>query len=151
MSSLQLHTVGDNDLPAFLINPFGLLYSEVTAASLVKIDAQGNVLDPGNTTMGVNRAGWNLHSAIHQARPELKCLIHVHTPNIVAISASKHGLLVGLSQESMQLYPVTYHDYRGFVVDPEERDSLAKDLGASSRVSSFVLRLSRHLGAREWF
>lgn len=122
----------------FFLNPFGLLYSEVTAASLVKIDSQGNVLDPGNTSLGVNRAGWNLHSAVHLARPDLKCLIHVHTPNIVAVSANKHGLLLGLSQESMHLYPVTYHTYRGVVVDPEERESIANDIGPTSKVSAIV-------------
>ena len=135
-SPLQVFAGRENDVPTFLINPFGLLYSEVTAASLVKIDAPGNVLDPGNTSLGVNKAGWNLHAAIHTARPDLKCLIHVHTPNIVAVSASKVGLLLGLSQESMHLYPVTYHSYRGVVVDPAERDSLASDLGPTSRVSA---------------
>lgn len=70
----------------FLINPFGVLYSEVTASSLVKVDMQGETIDPGSTTLGINKAGFTLHSAIHQARPDIKCIIHLHTPEVVAVS-----------------------------------------------------------------
>lgn len=70
----------------FLINPFGVLYGEVTAGSLVKVDMQGDVLDLGTTALGVNKAGFTLHSAIHQARPDIKCIIHLHTPAAVAVS-----------------------------------------------------------------
>ena len=70
----------------FLINPFGMNYSEITASSLVKVDLQGKVLDEGTTMLGINRAGFNLHSAIHQFRPDIKCIIHLHKPSVVAVS-----------------------------------------------------------------
>ena len=82
-----------SDQEHFLINPFGLLYNEITAASLVKVDVKGDVLDPGCTTLGVNRAGFILHSALHSSRPDIRCVMHLHTPNIVAVSVMKGGLL----------------------------------------------------------
>ena len=69
-----------------MLNPFGMLYNEITASSLVKVDMQGNVVEAGTTNFGVNVAGFMLHSAIHSARPDIKCIIHVHTPAIVAVS-----------------------------------------------------------------
>lgn len=72
----------------FLINPFGLLYNEVTAGSLVKIDMQGSTVDRGNTTLGINKAGFILHAAIHAARPDVKCIIHTHVPSVVAVSST---------------------------------------------------------------
>ena len=84
----------------FLINPFGLLYSEVTASNLVKVDLHGNVLDPGTTQLGCNLAGYVLHSAIHEGRPEIQCVMHVHTGPGVAVSAMKCGLLP-ISQEAL--------------------------------------------------
>ena len=74
------------DTEHFLLNPFGMLYNEITASSLVKVDMQGNVVEAGTTNFGVNVAGFMLHSAIHSARPDIKCIIHVHTPAIVAVS-----------------------------------------------------------------
>ena len=71
----------------FLINPFGLMYAEVTASALVKVDMQGEIVDTGSTTMGINKAGFTLHSAIHQARPDIRCIIHLHTPPVVAVSS----------------------------------------------------------------
>ena len=70
----------------FLINPFGLMYHEITASSLVKVDMLGQVVDPGTTTYGPNVAGLTLHSAIHHCRPDAKCIIHIHTPDVVAVS-----------------------------------------------------------------
>ena len=70
----------------FLLNPFGLLYSEVTASSLIKVDMQGNLVDAGTTHFGVNVAGFVLHSAIHAARPDAKCVLHVHNSSCVAVS-----------------------------------------------------------------
>ena len=84
----------------FLINPFGLTYSEVTASNLVTIDLSGNVLDPGTTQLGCNLAGYMLHSAIHEARPEVRCVIHVHTAPGVAVAAMACGLLP-ISQEAL--------------------------------------------------
>ena len=66
-----------------------MLYSEVTASSLVKVDMQGEIIDPGSTTLGINKAGFILHSAIHQARPDIKCIIHLHTPEAIAVSINK--------------------------------------------------------------
>jgi len=117
----------------FLLNPFGMMYNEVTASSLVKVNMQGETVEEGTTNFGVNQAGFNLHSAIHAARPDVKCVIHLHTPNIVAISTMKCGLLP-LSQESCLIGDVSYHSYRGIVVDPEERMSIAKDLGPNNKV-----------------
>lgn len=74
------------DTEHFLLNPFGMLYNEITASSLVKVDMQGNVVENGTTNFGVNVAGFMLHSAIHANRPDLKCIIHIHTPNVVAVS-----------------------------------------------------------------
>lgn len=121
----------------FLINPFGMNYSEITASSLVKIDIRGEVIDPGTTTFGVNTAGFNLHSAIHQFRPDIKCIIHLHTPTVVAVSSMKCGLLA-LSQEACICGEVSYHDYNGILVDTDERESLQRDLGPNNKV--MVLR-----------
>ncbi|XP_059352723.1 protein hu-li tai shao-like isoform X5 [Daphnia carinata] len=117
----------------FLLNPFGLLYSEVTASSLIKVDMQGNVVDPGTTNFGVNIAGFVLHSAIHAARPDAKCVVHVHHPACVAVSALKCGFL-SVSQESVMIGEVSYHDYYGILVDPEERDTIARNLGPLNKV-----------------
>jgi len=117
----------------FLLNPFGLLYSEVTASSLVKVDMQGNLVDPGTTNFGVNIAGFVLHSAIHAARPDAKCVIHVHHHSCVAVSAMKFGFLP-LSQESVMIGEVSYHDYFGILIDPEERELIARNLGPVNKV-----------------
>ena len=77
------------DTEHFLLNPFGMLYSEVTASSLVKVNMQGETVEEGTTNFGVNQAGFMLHSAIHQARPDVKCIVHLHTPNIVAVSQQR--------------------------------------------------------------
>lgn len=80
------------DTEHFLLNPFGLLYHEVTASSLVKVDMQGNVVEPGSTNFGVNVAGFTLHSAIHAARPDIRCIIHIHHPAVVAVGLGILGL-----------------------------------------------------------
>lgn len=69
----------------FLINPFGLLYHEITASSLIKVDSQGIVLDPGSTVLDVDLAGWLFHSAVHSTRPDIRCIIHLGTPATVAV------------------------------------------------------------------
>ncbi|KAE9413679.1 hypothetical protein Angca_004570, partial [Angiostrongylus cantonensis] len=129
------------DLMEILINPFGLLYHEQTASTLVKVDLDGNILHPGSTILGINQAGYTLHSAIHGARCDLLCVIHLHTPAVAAISATKCGLLP-LCQESMIVGPVAYHDYQarflystkicysGILVDLKERESLVEDMGS---------------------
>ncbi|XP_075426796.1 alpha-adducin isoform X18 [Ascaphus truei] len=117
----------------FLIVPFGLLYSEVTASSLVKINLQGEIIDRGSTNLGVNKAGFTLHSSIYAARPDVKCIVHIHTPAGAAVSAMKCGLLP-LSPESLSLGEVTYHDYHGILVDEEEKVLIQKNLGPRSKV-----------------
>ncbi|CAH2299691.1 alpha-adducin isoform X2 [Pelobates cultripes] len=117
----------------FLIVPFGLLYSEVTASSLVKINLQGDMVDRGSTNLGVNKAGFTLHSAIYAARPDVKCIVHIHTPAGAAVSAMKCGLLP-LSPEALSLGEVAYHDYHGILVDEEEKVLIQKNLGPKSKV-----------------
>ncbi|KAF5903030.1 alpha-adducin isoform X9, partial [Clarias magur] len=117
----------------FLIVPFGLLYSEVTASSLVKINLQGEIVDRGSTNLGVNQAGFTLHSAIYAARPDIKCIVHIHTPAGAAVSAMKCGLLP-ISPEALSLGEVTYHDYHGILVDDEEKILIQKNLGPKSKV-----------------
>nr|CDS35342.2 expressed protein [Hymenolepis microstoma] len=99
----------------FLVNPFGLLYHEVQASTLVKINSQGNVLDPGSTVLGVNKASWNLHSAVHSTRSDVNCVVHVNLPDVVA---------------AVELLPnVRYHNYAGMVTDKAEADAIRSDLG----------------------
>ncbi|XP_040602861.1 alpha-adducin isoform X3 [Mesocricetus auratus] len=117
----------------FLIVPFGLLYSEVTASSLVKVNLQGDIVDRGSTNLGVNQAGFTLHSAIYAARPDAKCIVHIHTPAGAAVSAMKCGLLP-ISPEALSLGDVAYHDYHGILVDEEEKILIQKNLGPKSKV-----------------
>ncbi|XP_028830036.1 alpha-adducin isoform X6 [Denticeps clupeoides] len=117
----------------FLIVPFGLLYSEVTASSLVKINLQGEIVDRGSTNLGVNQAGFTLHSAIYAARPDVKCIVHIHTPAGAAVSAMKCGLLP-ISPEALSLGEIAYHDYHGILVDEEENVLIQKNLGPTSKV-----------------
>ncbi len=111
----------------FLINPYGLLYEEVIASSLVKIDAAGNKVDPSDCD--VNSGGFAIPSAVHMARPELACVIHTHTIAGCAVSMQKHGLLP-LNQHALQVIgDVVYHDYEGTGRNPAERARLLADLG----------------------
>lgn len=111
----------------FLINPFGLLFEDVTASNLVKVDIAGNVLPPSR--YGINPAGFTIHSAIHEARPDVKVAMHLHTDDGVAVSAQKRGLLP-ISQLAMNVMKdVTYHDYEGIALDHEEKERLVADLG----------------------
>lgn len=123
----------NQDLEHFLINPFGLQYNEITASSLVKIDIQGNLIDQGSTNFLFNRAGFNLHASVHRARPDLKAIIHIHHPAVVAVSSFKKGLLP-LCQEAAILGDVSYYDYTGILVDSNEQDSIAQALGIHNKV-----------------
>ncbi|MGH8195936.1 MAG: class II aldolase/adducin family protein [Woeseiaceae bacterium] len=119
----------------FLINAYGLLFEEMTASSLVKVDLSGDkILD---TPHFVNPAGFTIHSAVHEARPDVGCVIHTHTRAGVAVSAQAGGLLP-ISQVSLfPLISVGYHDYEGVALNPEEKPRLVADLG---RGSSLILR-----------
>uniref|UniRef100_A0A8C7YS28 Alpha-adducin n=1 Tax=Oryzias sinensis TaxID=183150 RepID=A0A8C7YS28_9TELE len=123
----------NSDQERFLIAPFGLLYSEVTASSLVKINLQGEIVDRGSTNLGVNQAGFTLHSAIYATRPDVKCIVHIHTAAGAAVSAMKCGLLP-ISPEALSLGEVAYHDYHGILVDDEETTLIQKNIGPKSKV-----------------
>lgn len=112
---------------AFLINPYGMLYDQMTASCFVKIDLDGNILfNP--TEFGINRAGYVIHSAIHRARHDVDCIIHTHTIAGMAVSAMKCGLLP-LAQTSMRFAKIAYHDYEGVVLNLDEQERLLRDLG----------------------
>jgi ribulose-5-phosphate 4-epimerase/fuculose-1-phosphate aldolase len=120
-----------------LINPYGLMFDEITASNLVRIDMDGNVLDD-TTGMGVNHAGFVIHGCVHQARPEVNCVIHTHTRAGVGVSAQKCGLLP-LSQHAMRVQAmVTYHDYEGIALDLDERTRMERSLGKTSK--AMILR-----------
>lgn len=111
----------------FLINPYGLLFDEVTASSLVKIDLQGRPIEP--TPHPVNPAGFVIHSAIHAAREDARCVLHTHTRAGCAVAALECGLLP-LNQMSMEFYgKVAYHAYEGIALDMDEQRRLVADLG----------------------
>ena len=118
---------------AFLINAYGMMYEEITASSLIKIDIEGNILskpDFGELNYGINKAGYVIHSAVHQARPEIACVIHTHSWASMAVSALECGLLP-ITQTSMRFLKIGYHDYQGVVLDNAEKASLLADLGHS--------------------
>jgi len=112
-----------------LINLYGLLYKEITASNLVKIDVEGNILAKPDTDYGINKSGYVIHGAIHKARPDVGCIIHTHTRAGMAISSIKTGLLP-MTQTSMRFAGhIGYHDYEGPAVDLAERERLVSDLG----------------------
>lgn len=111
----------------FLLNPFGFMFDEITASSLVKVDLDGTIIDP--SPHRIHRAGFIIHSAVHAARPEVGCVIHSHTRAGMAVSMMKCGLLP-LSQHANLFYGrVSYHESEGFALDTDERNRLARDLG----------------------
>ena len=111
----------------FLINPYGLTFDEITASSLVKVDRHGNKVH--TTPHDINPAGFTIHSAVHAARADAVCVLHVHSINGVAVSAQEDGLLP-LSQHSMiVLSSLAYHDYEGIALNEDEKPRLVRDLG----------------------
>ena len=111
----------------FLINPYGLLFGEITASSLVKVDLEGNIVAP--TTYFINPAGFTIHSAVHAAREDALCVMHLHTDQGVAVASQKEGLLP-LSQHALAVLPhLAHHDYEGIALNLDERERLVKDLG----------------------
>ncbi len=114
----------------FLINPYGLLFSEITASNLVKVDLEGAIVE--DTPYVVNPAGFTIHSAVHAAREDAHCVLHLHTLAGVAVSCQEHGLLP-LNQIAMVLNgEVGYHEYEGIALDHDERPRLVADLGTKS-------------------
>jgi ribulose-5-phosphate 4-epimerase/fuculose-1-phosphate aldolase len=111
----------------FLINPFGLMFDEITASSLVKVDQEGNILS--DSEYGINPAGFVIHGAIHMARQDVACVLHTHTKAGVGVATQKEGLLP-LTQHALAVIAQTgYHDYFGIATDLAERESLVRDLG----------------------
>lgn len=116
---------------SFLINPYGMMYEEITASCLIKVDLAGNILakpDFGALDYGINKAGYVIHSAIHEARPEVACVIHTHSWASMAVSSLDCGLLP-ITQTAMRFLKIGYHEYQGVVLDEKEKASLIEDLG----------------------
>lgn len=121
----------------FLINPYGLLFDEITASSLIKVDEEGGILS--DSEYDINPAGFVIHSAVHMALPEVACVMHTHTQAGTGVATQKDGLLP-LTQHALAVIAVTgYHDYEGIATDLGERERLVRDLGSNK-----VLILRNH-------
>lgn len=119
----------------FLINPYGMMFEEITASSLVKVDLNGNLVM--ETSYLMNPAGFTIHSAIHAAREDAHCVIHLHTDYGVAVSAQQEGLLPISQQSLVVLASLAYHDYEGLALNEGEKPRLVTDLGNRN---SMILR-----------
>ena len=115
---------------SFLINPYGLMFDEITASSLVLIDQEGN--KRGDSPFPVNRAGFVIHSAVHAAREDAQCVLHTHTRAGVAVSAQAAGVLPISQQSTFVLASLAYHDYEGVALHDEEKPRLQADLGEAN-------------------
>ncbi len=119
----------------FLINPYGMMFDEITASSLVKVDLEGRkVMD---SPFDINPAGFTIHGAVHGARPDAQCVMHLHTVEGVAVSCQKAGLLAISQQSLFPLSSLSYHDYEGVALNPGEKARLVRDLGV---VDNLILR-----------
>lgn len=119
----------------FLINPYGMLFDEITASSLVKVGLDGEKV--GDSPYPVNPAGFTIHSAVHEARPDAQCVLHLHTANGVAVSAQAGGVLPVSQQSMFVLASLAYHAYEGVALNPDEKQRLVSDLGDAT---FFMLR-----------
>lgn len=119
----------------FLINPYGLFFEEITASSLIKVDHHGTPVMP--SPFPVNPAGFVIHSAVHEARPEVNCVLHTHTLHGVAVSAQEGGLLPISQQSGFPLTNLAYHTYEGVALREDEKARLVADLG---RANNMILR-----------
>lgn len=114
----------------FLINPYGMMFDEVTASSLVKVDLQGKkVLE---SEYDINPAGFTIHSAVHEAREDAKCVMHLHTNAGIAVSTLEKGLQAFSQPSLFVLSSLSYHDYEGVALNPEEKKRLVADMGSTS-------------------
>jgi ribulose-5-phosphate 4-epimerase/fuculose-1-phosphate aldolase len=111
----------------FLLNAYGMMFDEVTASSLVKVDLDGNII--GKTPYVINPAGFTIHSAVHAAREDALCVMHLHTDYGIAVSAQKNGLLPISQQALFPLSSLAYHDYEGLALNEAEKPRLVQDLG----------------------
>jgi ribulose-5-phosphate 4-epimerase/fuculose-1-phosphate aldolase len=114
----------------FLLNPYGMMFDEVTASSLVKIDLAGNKIT--ESPYFINPAGFTIHSAVHAAREDALCVMHLHTDYGIAVSAQKDGLLPISQQAMLALQSLAYHDYEGLALNDEEKPRLVADLGRTA-------------------
>jgi ribulose-5-phosphate 4-epimerase/fuculose-1-phosphate aldolase len=121
----------------FLINPYGMMFEEITASSLVKIDAAGRKVV--ESPYPVNPAGFTIHSCIHSARKDAQCVMHTHSVNGVAVSAQKGGVLPISQQAFLLMSSLAYHDYEGLALLEDEKPRLVRDLG-----DKFFLMLRNH-------
>jgi ribulose-5-phosphate 4-epimerase/fuculose-1-phosphate aldolase len=111
----------------FLINPYGMMFEEITASSLVKVNLAGEKVT--ESPFDINPAGFTIHSAVHEARADAACVIHLHTVEGVAVSCQKGGLLAISQQSLFPLSSLAYHAYEGVALNPEEKSRLVADLG----------------------
>jgi ribulose-5-phosphate 4-epimerase/fuculose-1-phosphate aldolase len=114
----------------FLINPYGLMFEEITASSLVRIDLAGNKLD--DSPFPINPAGFTIHSAVHAVRHDAQCVLHVHSINGTAVSAQKGGVLPISQQSIFVMGSLGYHDYEGVALRDDEKPRLVRDLGSNN-------------------
>src|SRR4029077_3758951 len=114
----------------FLINPYGMMFEEITASSLVKVDLEGNIVMKSDYS--INPAGFTIHSAVHAAREDAICVLHLHTDNGIAVSAQEDGLLPISQQALFVLTSLGYHDYEGLALNDEEKPRLVADLGSNT-------------------
>jgi adducin len=129
----RIHAAKSNEPERFLINPYGMGFDEVTASSLITVDTEGNVIDSGTGSGRVNAAGFLIHSAVHEARKDAHCVIHVHQEDVVAVGARPEGL-VPVGQAYYALGEITKHDYEGLALLENEKESIVRDLGERSKV-----------------
>ena len=135
----------------YLINAYGMMYEEITASSLLKVNHHGDILsgpDYGALAYGVNKAGAVIHSAVHAARPEVGCVIHTHSWASMSVSSLECGLLP-LTQTAMRFLRIGYHDYQGVVLNEAEQESLVADLGSGEALilrNHGVLTVGRSIG-----
>lgn len=113
----------------FLINPYGMMFDEVTASSLVKVDIRGNKVMESD--FDINPAGFIIHSAVHESRDDAKCVMHLHTNAGIAVSTLKEGLQAYSQQSLFALSSLSYHDYEGVALNPDEKSRLVADLGST--------------------
>ena len=109
----------------FLINPFGMMYEEISASSLIKVDIAGKIIDNPNADYTINQAGYVIHSAVHEARPDAGCVLHTHTVAGIAVSTLECGILP-ISQSAMRFANIAYHDFEGVAFDEEEKKTFHK-------------------------
>ena len=116
----------------FLINPYGLMFDEITASSLVKVDLDGNQLTKSDYS--INPAGFTIHSAIHEVREDAGCVLHLHTPDGTAVASCMEGLLPLNQTAQLVTHDLAYHDYEGIALDHDERPRLQRDLGSKNHM-----------------